>query len=402
MALNNSNLLGIVSNSPRTRAVRSLKQWVLDGRLPAGERLPAETRLAAKLNVSRSTIRLALSDLEKEGIVSSDKRRRMVLDLIKPNKTFLADAVALITDAPEHFERGKMHGTWHSNFVHTGAVDAIRSAGYDVLNIHPSRIVGDMIQRLILQQPRGVIITRQVLQTASGHHLPQALQEGNVPFVVYGGLGRAQDAKKVTHFDTVASDHEVGSYELTKWLISQGRRRILRLWRLLVPSASEKQEWLTQRDRGYERAMEEAGLTPLPALEFYNPNQGQPTENEVEAFRLEVHLVAGYLIEYLNGAEPIDAIMAVSDSIVPMIFSALKIHGREPNKEILVVGYDNMWQDMLTHRRDPMIPAATVDKKNLEIGHELMNLLQQRIQGVLPPQSQHRMIKPEVIILQKP
>ena len=50
---------------------------------------------------------------------------------------------------------------------------------------------------------------------------------------------------------------------------------------------------------------------------------------------------------------------------------------------------------------DPMIPAATVDKKNLEIGHELMNLLQQRIQGILPAQSQHRMIKPEVIILQK-
>ncbi len=50
---------------------------------------------------------LALSDLEKEGVVSSDKRRRMVLDRIRPDKTFLADAVALITDAPEHFERGE-------------------------------------------------------------------------------------------------------------------------------------------------------------------------------------------------------------------------------------------------------------------------------------------------------
>ena len=399
MALNNSNLLGIISNSPRTRAVRSLKQWVLDGRLPAGERLPAETRLATKLNVSRSTIRLALSDLEKEGIVSSDKRRRIVLDVIKPNRTFLADAVALITDAPEHFEREKMHGTWHSNFVHTGAVDAIRSAGYDVLNIHPSRIVGDMIQRLILQQPRGVIITRQVLQTLSGHHLPQALQEGNVPFVVYGGLGRAQDSKKATQYDTVASDHEAGAYELTKWLISQGRRRILRVWRLVVSNATEKQEWLSQRDRGYERAMEEAGLPPMPALEFYNPTQ--PQESEKEAFRLQVHLLAGYLIEYLNGSEPIDAIMAVSDSILPMLFSALKIHGREPNQEIMIVGYDNMWQDMLSHRRDPMIPAATVDKKNLEIGHELMNLLQQRIEGTLPAQTQHRMIKPEMIVLQK-
>jgi DNA-binding LacI/PurR family transcriptional regulator len=399
MALNNSNLLGIVSNSPRTRAVRSLREWVLDGRLPAGERLPAETRLATKLNVSRSTIRLALSDLEKEGIVSSDKRRRIVLDFIRPNKTFLADAVALITDAPEDFERGKMHGTWHSNFIHTGAVDAIRSAGYDVLNIHPSRIVGDMIQRLILQRPRGVIITRQVLQTASGQHLPQALQEGNVPFVVYGGLGPAHDGKKTAQFDTVASDHEFGSYELTKWLISQGRRRILRLWLLPVASPSGKPEWLSQRDRGYEKAMREAALEPLPALEFYNPNQ--PVESEDEAFRLQVHLMAGYLIQYLNGPKPIDAIMAVSDSILSMLFSALKLHGRDPNHDILAVGYDNMWQDMRGYGRDPAAPAATVDKKNLEIGRELMNLLQQRIQGVLPPQSQHRLIKPELIILQK-
>src|SRR5476651_1540479 len=109
-----------------------------------------------------------------------------------------------------------MHGTWHSNFIHTGAVDAIRNAGYDVLNIHPSRIAGDLIQRLILQQPRGVIILRQVLETPSGQHLPQALQEGNVPFVVYGDTGRARDSKKAITFDTVASDHEYGSYELTK------------------------------------------------------------------------------------------------------------------------------------------------------------------------------------------
>ncbi len=178
MALNNSNLLGIISNSPRTRAVRALKQWVSDGRLPAGERLPPETRLATKLNVSRSTIRLALSDLEKEGVVSADKRRRTVLDRIKPEKTFLADAIALITDSPDQFQRGRMHGTWHSNFIHTGAVDAIREAGYDVLNIHPSRIAGDMIQRLILQRPRGVILMREVLETPSGQHLPQALAGG--------------------------------------------------------------------------------------------------------------------------------------------------------------------------------------------------------------------------------
>lgn len=400
MALNNSNLLGIISNSPRTRAVRSLKQWVSDGRLPAGERLPPETRLAAKLNVSRSTIRLALSDLEKEGVVSGDKRRRIVLDRIKPAKTFLADAVALITDSPDQFQRGKMHGTWHSNFIHTGAVDAIRDAGYDVLNIHPSRIAGDMIQRLILQQPRGVIIMRDVLETPSGQHLPQALQEGNVLFVVYGDHGRSRDAKKAVSFDTVASDHECGSYELTKWLIAQGRKRILRLWTTQWTGPEERREWLHQRDLGHERAMQEAGLEILPPLEIYGgPGRSQDT---AEGFRQEARLLAGYLIEYLTMAQPIDAIMAVSDSAVPAIAAALKIHGREPNQDILIVGYDNMWQDMKANRWEPTQPAATVDKRNLELGSELMRLLQERIEGTLPPQGQHRVVKPDLVIPPKP
>ena len=400
MALDNSNLLGIVSNSPRTRAVRSLKEWVLDGRLPAGERLPAETRLATKLNVSRSTIRLALSDLEKEGVVSTDKRRRVVLDVIRPNRTFLSDAVALITDSPDPFERRKMLGTWHSNFIHTGAIDAIRSSGYDVLNIHPDRIAGDMIQRLILQRPRGVIIMRQVLQTPSGQHLPQALQEGNVPFVVYGGWERVEENKKPLDYDTVASDHEFGSYELTRWLISQGRRRILRVWHLRGAAMSVKQEWVRQRDLGYERAVREAGLEPIPPLEYASVTQ--PQHETDETFNSQVHLVAGYLIKYFTAPEPIDAIMGVSDAVLPMLYAALKIHGREPNRDILVVGYDNSWQDLRTHNREPLMPAATVDKRNLEIGQELMTLLQQRIDGKLPQEGQHRMIKPEVIILRKP
>ena len=396
MALSNSNLLGIISTNPRTRAVRSLKQWVTDGRLPAGERLPPETRLAEKLNVSRSTIRLALGDLEKEGVVSSDKRRRIVLDTIKPTKTFLSDAVALITDSPDRFERTKMHGTWHSNFIYTGAVDAIRNAGYDVLNLHPSRIAGDMIQRLIMQQPRGVIILREVLQAPSGKYIPQALQEGNVPFVVYGDTGRVLDSKKAISFDTVVSDHEFGAYQLSKWLIGRGRRRILRVWPLNLTNPSHKQEWVSQRDLGYERAMREAGLQPLPALELNDFVRHLDTQ---ESFQHQVHLMAGYLIKHLMMEQPIDAIMAVNDSSVPIVAAALKIHGREPNRDIMIVGYDNMWQDSVSRAWESTLPVATVDKKNLEVGYALMRLLQERIQGSLPNQGQRRVIKPELVIL---
>lgn len=45
-----------------------IKQRILDGDF-AGERIPAETELAAELGVSRTTIRDALSRLESEGVI---------------------------------------------------------------------------------------------------------------------------------------------------------------------------------------------------------------------------------------------------------------------------------------------------------------------------------------------
>ncbi|MDT8307049.1 MAG: GntR family transcriptional regulator [Anaerolineae bacterium] len=45
-----------------------IKQRIIDGAFP-GDRIPAETELAAELGVSRTTIRDALSRLENEGVV---------------------------------------------------------------------------------------------------------------------------------------------------------------------------------------------------------------------------------------------------------------------------------------------------------------------------------------------
>ncbi len=66
MALEKSDTLGIINNSPRARAIRHIQEWITDGSLAPGSRLPSEMRLATKLNVSRTTVRLALEDLERQ------------------------------------------------------------------------------------------------------------------------------------------------------------------------------------------------------------------------------------------------------------------------------------------------------------------------------------------------
>jgi hypothetical protein len=57
-----------------------------------------------------------------------------------------------------------------------------------------------------------------------------------------------------------------------------------------------------------------------------------------------------------------------------------------------------MWDDMETRQWEPLGPVATVDKKNLAIGAELMALLKERMSGQLFEQGQRRLVTPELII----
>jgi hypothetical protein len=150
-------------------------------------------RLAAKLNVSRTTVRLALEDLETQGMIHSESRRRIVNGAMKPQKTFLSDAIALIMEPPaQHEFSEKMHNTWHINFIHAGAVHAVRMAGYDALTVHPKRIAGDMLQRLIMERPGGAIVLCGVVRINRAN-ISAGLREGNIPFVIYGDMGLARD-----------------------------------------------------------------------------------------------------------------------------------------------------------------------------------------------------------------
>ncbi|KAA9163320.1 GntR family transcriptional regulator [Amycolatopsis acidicola] len=54
---------------PREQVEDTLRASVLNGRLAAGERLPAEAELARQFSVSRPTIRQALSALETQGLI---------------------------------------------------------------------------------------------------------------------------------------------------------------------------------------------------------------------------------------------------------------------------------------------------------------------------------------------
>jgi DNA-binding LacI/PurR family transcriptional regulator len=374
---------------PRSRAIRGLRD-LISQRYGAGDWLPTEQELCIQLNVSRGTLRTAMKLLEGEGLLRAQAGRgRMVTSGAElASKTVMRDAVAVVTH--ESSANGPRHpGT--DLFIQMSAIESIGRAGLHALMVRPDRAASEVLRSLAAERPRGVVLLRRVLESNPAREVLDELKAAGASVVMYGDLPELSD------FDSVVSDHDAGSYLLTKWLLSQGRRRILRFWPLSADTdyADRRPEWLMQRDAGFERAMREAKITPMPAIVHQDPIARDNTE---ENFKTFMHLSAGQLMPYLSQPGAVDAIMVTSDGVLASTAAACRLFGITPNREVLLVGYDNFWPDDARRKFEPIIPAATVDKRNQIIGEQLIDLLLARAGGKLGESAEHRLVQPQLLV----
>ncbi len=377
----------VVQRPPGVRVIRSIKQWIQEGRLAAGEPLPSERALAERLQVARGTVRSAMEQLLEEGFITGDGRRRTISPTPRQADSIMSHTIGVLTTTPvDAVDEGVPTG-WE-RYIDSGAMDAISERGLHGLALAPSRLAAGNIRRLLDDPPAGVLFSRRALEEdPAGEELLKALHSASVPVVVYG------QSPTLQAYDRVASDHSAGAEVLTRWLIGQGRRRILRMW----PFPRSHPAWLDARDVGHERAMRAAGLDPLPALIV-----GEDIETrDAAAFELARRMMAGFLIEHLRGEDKVDALMLVSDATCYPAAAACRLLGAEPGRDVLIAGYDNYYAGANGRRFEPTEPAVTIDKRNLHIGREMVALLMQRIEGNLPDEPQVRLVEPKLVITSK-
>src|SRR5256885_968167 len=90
---------------PRQRQlIQRLKQAILAGRLPAGDRLPASRALSEDLGVSRNTVLIAYEQLAAEGYVVADRQGTRVA-AVSTHSTAAAEAAAPPPCAPRTARR---------------------------------------------------------------------------------------------------------------------------------------------------------------------------------------------------------------------------------------------------------------------------------------------------------
>ena len=382
----------ILNQGPQARSLRTLRKWIAEGKLTVGEPLPTEHNLMELLKVSRTTVRAALGQLETEGLIrSGENRRRVVCEPAGSKVNIMANTVGLLTlpvTVPESVQKRRIGPVWE-RFIQVGVVEALQQAGKDSLTLQLSGNYEERLAQLATEQPYGLIAMQDGIKASPGWKSVETLNQAGVPVVVYG-FGSNYPA-----FDTLASDHAAGCAALTRFLLKRGRKRLLRAWtveNLALPLPG----WLAERDRGFVEAMRESDQDILPALHVPINLREEFSE---ETFILRRRLLAGFLLDHVTGPNRVDAILAASDSVFFPLAAACRQLGLKPGEDIDLVGYDNNWRESVYRTWEQSIPLATVNKNNLNLGHELADLLVARAEKKLSAKKQHRLIAPELVIV---
>ncbi len=375
--------------TPRIRVLQGVERLIREGRLNTGDRLPSERALAERFGVARGTVRSAVHELKKQGLLhAASPRRRVVKRRATTPKAsgVLSDTVCVLTRRLGDQITDRIVSTGWELFIERGALDAVFDAGLHGTNLYPELVEGEGLAKLVAGRPRGVVLGRYLGTPAGATELIHAFRDAGIPMVVYG------NQPECAEFDRVYSDHESGAYQATRHLIAQGRKRILRLHTAGVDDAY----WFRDRNRGYQRAMHEAGLEVLEPMVV---NEALPhSEGQEARFRHNARTMAGYLLPCFTRADPVDAVMCVSDGDIFPVAAGIRLHGLVPGRDVAIAGYDNYWADRIDRRFEPCVPNVTMDKRNREIGQQLVSLLLERIENKLPTQPQARVVVPTLVV----
>ena len=382
------NGTSVQNKSPRARAMVGLRDLMTTGVLRPGDALPAERDLCHQLGVSLTTLHRATKALEVEGLIrSAGGRTRLVADRPSGQMKLLQDTIVVL--APSRRPPPSHHMSGWMEYVTVGAFDAIEAAGFHALAFHSDRSAPEDLQGLIDARPLGAIIPEVVGRNTPVIELVERFKTAGIGVTVF------DDSPEFANVDRVVSDQVEGTAQLTAWMIAQGRRRILQI----LPGGRHDY-WLDMRRQGYERSMREAGLEPLPAVMQLPFDSSEPEDPEVRKtlLRAKIAYDTGCLMPYLTGDDTVDAILLPSDGHAATVAGALRNFGKQPNRDVLLGGYDNFWSDCWEQKYVPICPAATIDRQNPAMGQELVTLLLDRLQGRLPAKPQRRAVSPKLVI----
>ena len=196
--------------------MEDLKEKILSGEFKAGDKLPSENELSRSDQISRQTVRKALSILENAGYIYAEHGRG----------TFCSELV---------HHSGNSHNiavvtTYLSDYIFPRVIQGIDSVltghGYSIIlkNTKNSRSQeAKCLEELLQKDIDGIIIEPSKSQIYCKHmNLYQKLEDYHIPYVFIQGC-----FSKMNDKPQVLMDDCKGGYLITKYLIETGHKNII-------------------------------------------------------------------------------------------------------------------------------------------------------------------------------
>lgn len=336
-----------------------LRRWITSGRWQIGERIPTEAQLSRHLDISRTTVRIALQRLEVEGMIQRTAGRGTFVAHQAQNHGG-SHAIGYITHS--------FHNEIHSIML-SSAETELRSAGYQVIFSNAATLADEaaILQQMLDENVAGLLIWASARPTPDTIAVLEEFQRRGIPIVF---IDRLIDGIKA---DYVASDNFGGAYELVTHLISLGHEHIVQL----IPNISGLRA-IDERHRGYVAATQAQGL-PVYAPWKLDPPE-RPEFHETDIYSLvgeKSEQIIEQVVHLLNAVETKPtAIACINDILAIITISALHEIGIAVPEEVSVVGFDDI--SMASHIG---VPLTTVAQNAYELGATASKQLLDRLEG---------------------
>jgi len=245
--------LNISRPLPRRAAAESLRQQVIDHLVEArpkiGELLTTDMELVRKTNLSRSTVRRALDDLQRDGWI---ERRNGQGTFVGPRAALRVPARTSAPAMPGQRVSVAVawmdfdHAHWQVQPLTSSLVAAGAEVGLSIELISLGEGAPDVIARRLLEHDPQVLVSL-IAMPNEGFLIGEAQRRGK-PVV---SLGTRRDRVKIPN---VYDDGRRGIADAVERLVAMGHHRIAFL------QTDDADPWVFDRLRGFREGMTAAGL----------------------------------------------------------------------------------------------------------------------------------------------
>ncbi|NSA60959.1 GntR family transcriptional regulator of arabinose operon [Clostridium beijerinckii] len=280
-----------------------------ENKVSAGDQLPSENEIANLFNVSRHTVRQALTYLVQEGWIYKERGKGSFYSNKKTNE--VKKNVAVLT-------------TYISDYIFpkiiSGIEEELRRKGYNLLLFNSNNDIENerrCFEDIINQDISGLIVEPAQSTINNLHHDSiKKLEKNNIKYIAINANCDEENSAYIV------VDDEQGGYKLTNYLLELGHRNIAALFK-----ADDLQG--EKRRRGYIKALNEYDLSFNKSIvgEYITDNQ----EMYIDQFIKKI----------LNLEEKPTAIVCYNDKVALKVIDNCRKENIEIPKDLSIVSFDD-------------------------------------------------------------